>query len=314
MAPALANMFFPGSATANYYDLIWGQYGGSDADAVHAIDRVKSRGVPELHHQDRLLHDVSDAEQRHVDVDQRRLLRLQRRDALAAQGVQQGLSFDVNYTLAHSHGQRRRARNPAAASAGGIMLNPYDLDSFYGDSDFDVRHNLNGNVLFELPFGRASRSSATPARSTDALVGGWQVSGIFRYRSGLPTAVAYSRHLADELLVQHARLSGRRLRRRGDRSTRTANPAIFPIHDGGGELAADAAGRSRHARGGAPGRLLQHRPRCHQVLRACRRGHRLQFRAEAFNAFNNVNFTNVSLDASSPNTFGQFTNDRAARG
>ena len=34
---------------------------------------------------------------------------------------------------------------------------------------------------------------------------------------------------------------------------------------------------------------------------------RLQFRAEAFNAFNNVNFTNLSLDANSPGSFGQFS-------
>ena len=43
------------------------------------------------------------------------------------------------------------------------------------------------------------------------------------------------------------------------------------------------------------------------------RGQRIQFRAEAFNAFNNVNFTNVSLDANSPNSFGQFTAASPAR-
>jgi hypothetical protein len=41
--------------------------------------------------------------------------------------------------------------------------------------------------------------------------------------------------------------------------------------------------------------------------------HRLQFRAEAFNLFNNVNYTNISLDASSPNSFGQFTEASPAR-
>jgi hypothetical protein len=40
---------------------------------------------------------------------------------------------------------------------------------------------------------------------------------------------------------------------------------------------------------------------------------RIQFRAEAFNAFNNVNFTNVALDANSPNSFGQFTSAAPAR-
>jgi hypothetical protein len=35
-------------------------------------------------------------------------------------------------------------------------------------------------------------------------------------------------------------------------------------------------------------------------------GQRIQFRAEAFNVFNNVNFTNPSLSLTSPLTFGEF--------
>jgi len=40
---------------------------------------------------------------------------------------------------------------------------------------------------------------------------------------------------------------------------------------------------------------------------------RLEVRAEAFNAFNWVNFTNIALDANSPNSFGQFTSASPAR-
>jgi hypothetical protein len=39
----------------------------------------------------------------------------------------------------------------------------------------------------------------------------------------------------------------------------------------------------------------------------------LQLRAEAFNAFNFVNFTNVSLALTSPSTFGNFTAAADAR-
>jgi len=35
-------------------------------------------------------------------------------------------------------------------------------------------------------------------------------------------------------------------------------------------------------------------------------GQRIQFRAEAFNVFNNVNFTNPSLSLTAPGTFGEF--------
>ena len=50
-----------------------------------------------------------------------------------------------------------------------------------------------------------------------------------------------------------------------------------------------------------------------KVFRMPIEGHRLQFRAEAFNAFNNVNFTNLTLDANSPSSFGQFTQAAPAR-
>jgi hypothetical protein len=37
-------------------------------------------------------------------------------------------------------------------------------------------------------------------------------------------------------------------------------------------------------------------------------GHRVQFRAEAFNALNNVNFSNLQLSMATTATFGQFSN------
>ena len=41
--------------------------------------------------------------------------------------------------------------------------------------------------------------------------------------------------------------------------------------------------------------------------------HSLQFRADAFNVFNNVNFTGISLSISSPGTFGEFSTAQDAR-
>ena len=38
--PALTNFYFPGSASANYFYGIYGVYGGSYLDMLHAVDRI----------------------------------------------------------------------------------------------------------------------------------------------------------------------------------------------------------------------------------------------------------------------------------
>jgi hypothetical protein len=311
MAPALANMFFAGSATANYFDLIWGQFGGSDADAVHAIDRVRSAAFPNCiistgcytmyPTQSSGMSMWTNAGYGNFNA---LLLSLRR-------GFSGGVSFDVNYTLSHSM-DNGGAPEAGGSSAAGIMLNPYDLDSFYGDSDFDVRHNLNSNVLFELPFGRGKPFLSDAGGLVDALVGGWQISTIFRYRSGLPTAVAYSglwptnfsfTTLAYAVDDYEAEVQ----------TNDKGNPAIFPT-------TTDAAKNWRPMFPGEVGTRAAVRldDAFNTDLSLTKylnlaNGHRLQFRAEAFNALNNVNYTRISLDANSPATFGEFTGAAPAR-
>jgi hypothetical protein len=193
------------------------------------------------------------------------------------------------------------------------MLNPYDFDAFYGDSDFDIRHNINSNVLLDLPFGQGKKFLGTASGFVDQVVGGWQVTGIFRYRSGLPTAVAYSglwptnfsfTTLADPTGEYDAEVQFNDL----------GNPSIFAN-------TGDAAAVWQPMRPGETGTRAAVRLddfyntdlAITKTFRMPMSDHRLQFRAEAFNLFNNVNYTNISLDASSPNSFGQFTEASPAR-
>jgi hypothetical protein len=57
---------------------------------------------------------------------------------------------------------------------GTTFQNPYDPDGDLGRCAFDIRHNLVVNGMYQLPF------------SGNGWVEGWQISGIFNYRSGLP--------------------------------------------------------------------------------------------------------------------------------
>src|SRR2546425_3667171 len=53
-----------------------------------------------------------------------------------------------------------------------------------------MRHNISGNALFELPLGRGKPLLQDVPRWLDMIVGGWQASGLTRFRTGLPTTVA----------------------------------------------------------------------------------------------------------------------------
>jgi hypothetical protein len=61
--------------------------------------------------------------------------------------------------------------------------NPYNLAAEYGPASFDRRHIFTVNYVYELPFFRDQKSL------TGRLLGGWQLSGITTYASGVPLTV-----------------------------------------------------------------------------------------------------------------------------
>ena len=53
-------------------------------------------------------------------------------------------------------------------------------------SDFDTRHLVTVDYVYQLPFGRGKMLLGSVNKLADIFVGGWQMSGIFRDTSGLP--------------------------------------------------------------------------------------------------------------------------------
>ncbi|HET9307725.1 MAG TPA: TonB-dependent receptor, partial [Candidatus Sulfotelmatobacter sp.] len=74
-------------------------------------------------------------------------------------------------------------------NGGGIVINSWDPLSLRGLSDFNAFHQLNANLVYLLPFGKNQRFLGSANPLLDALVGGWHVSGIFRWTSGFPITV-----------------------------------------------------------------------------------------------------------------------------
>jgi hypothetical protein len=98
---------------------------------------------------------------------------------------QTNLSFALNYTFAKSMDDASGLQNSGAYGTA-FILNPLKQEDGRSVSDFDIRHNLNVNAVWELPFGRGKRFLGSSSSLVDAILGGWQLSSISRWHSGLP--------------------------------------------------------------------------------------------------------------------------------
>ena len=95
------------------------------------------------------------------------------------------LTMDFNYTFSRSadDGSGLQTANVFGASA---IINPFRLEDNYAASDFDMRHIINANAIFKLPVGRGEAFFGNINKFANLFLGGWQLTGIFRYNSGLP--------------------------------------------------------------------------------------------------------------------------------
>ncbi len=74
-------------------------------------------------------------------------------------------------------------------NGGGIVINSWDPLSLRGLSDFNAFNQINANLVYRLPFGKGQRLAATASPLLNAVIGGWHVSGVFRWASGFPITV-----------------------------------------------------------------------------------------------------------------------------
>ena len=65
-------------------------------------------------------------------------------------------------------------------------LNAADAEPTRMISDLDVPHRLSVSGILELPFGKGRRFLSDADGFLNALVGGWQVQGVYTYQSGFP--------------------------------------------------------------------------------------------------------------------------------
>lgn len=106
-----------------------------------------------------------------------------------------GIQFDLNYTYSKAIDISSDAERVGPASSGSLLglnnniINAWNPAAQKGVASFDATHQLNSNWVVELPFGRNRLLGTHTSRAVDAVIGGWQVSGLFRWTSGFPVTV-----------------------------------------------------------------------------------------------------------------------------
>jgi hypothetical protein len=103
-----------------------------------------------------------------------------------------GLQFDLNYTYSKSIDAGSNAERINQFEGGGFasqVINSWFPNQLRAVSDFDNTHQFNANWVWEMPFGRGKYFGSGMGRLANAVVGGWTLSGLWRWSSGYPFTV-----------------------------------------------------------------------------------------------------------------------------
>jgi hypothetical protein len=198
--------------------------------------------------------------------------------------------FFINFNYAWSHTLNE-------GSMGGGGPNPTEIVSCvrcdWGSSPSDQRHSLHGSLSYRLPLG------------TSKLWGGWSISAVNSFRTGLPLTVTASRKATET----------------PDGNTNQQRPnvvagvPVIPAEDQSMNDWTNIAAFSAPLPGtwGNAGANIVRGPKLFQIDAALAKDTRvtertgLVFRADIFNVFNHPELGAPNLNFSAPATFGRIT-------
>ncbi len=106
-----------------------------------------------------------------------------------------GIGMQVSYTWSKSLDTRSfdpAFTTVATGNAQSASSTPFNLNNRllnYAPSDFDRRHSLQANFVYELPFGKGKALFGNANGVLDRIIGGWDISGVYALQSGRPFTV-----------------------------------------------------------------------------------------------------------------------------
>jgi hypothetical protein len=209
------------------------------------------------------------------------------------------VTVDFNYTYSHSLDDASGVQTTGAYGGSAFILNAFNQRQNYTHSDFDMRHIINVSSVVQLPWGRGKHFLSGIGGAADAIVGGWQLSNIFRFNTGVPLGVPFDAQTWSTNWEIQSYVTPNSAVPVGGCSTRlVAIPKFF-----GNCLNSAFAGFRNSYPGETGARNYLREP--HYIVMdfglgktwkmPWKEGHELQFRWETFNVTNTQNFKDLNF-------------------
>jgi hypothetical protein len=234
-----------------------------------------------------------------------------------------GLQFDINYTFSHSIDNSSTIANNATGSNatggyGGFLCDAIQLRSCRANSDFDMTHLVSADGLYDLPLGRGRWLGHDASGWLNQVIGGWQVAFLNQWHTGFAFTTVSEAFPVSFNANSPALFIGSR----HDVRTSVHNDPV----SGQIQLFADPTAASNAFTGPiglqGPTRNNLRGPRFSNTNLSLnkhfpiRENLGLEFRAEAYNVFNQVNFAlpvGSVADINNQSTFGVINADAGPR-
>jgi hypothetical protein len=102
-----------------------------------------------------------------------------------------GVTTDIGYTLSKSidmgsEAERSNEFSSDSLGAFSVIQNSWNPKLNKGVSDYDSRQLVTIDAIYALPIGRGKAVFSNASAVANALLGGWQISGLSRWASALP--------------------------------------------------------------------------------------------------------------------------------
>src|SRR5262249_10573938 len=106
--------------------------------------------------------------------------------------MRRGLALQATYSYSHS------IDNASSTNAGAVVVaqNPNNLLAEESNSSFDIRHQVSGSFLYQLPFG-SKQPFLNSGRWASRIFGDWSLSGFLTVATGVPLTPYVSGSVAE---------------------------------------------------------------------------------------------------------------------